>query len=282
MSDPQPELTRPPAIAPGNVAVITGGASGIGLAVAEALIAEGMSVVLADIDAPKLRDVEARLTEDGASVATMICNTTAEPEVNALAEYALEQFGAIHVAFNNAGIGGFGDPWTDPIELWHRVVDVNLFGVVHGIRAFLPIMQQQGIGHIVNTASMAGLGVAPGFALYFVMKHAVIGLTESLFLELEALGSPVGASVLCPGFVKTDLINKEPASIDSPLGPIIAEFFRTGVETGIPASEVADQVVAAIKADQFWILTHEDMRQGPVERMQRAAAGINPTLNIGS
>jgi NAD(P)-dependent dehydrogenase (short-subunit alcohol dehydrogenase family) len=185
-------------IAPGNVAVITGGASGIGLAVAEAFIAEGMKVVLADIDAPKLRDVEARLTESGAEVATMICNTTAEAEVNALAEYALEQFGAAHVMFNNAGIGGFGDPWTDPIELWHRVVDVNLFGVVHGIRAFLPIMQQQGIGHIVNTASMAGLGAAPGLAPYFATKHAVVGLTECLFLELEALGSPVGVSVLCP------------------------------------------------------------------------------------
>ncbi len=282
MSDSQPGTARPSAVAPGNVGVITGGASGIGLAVAEALIAEGMKVLLADIDAPKLRDVEARLTESGAEVATMICNTTAEPEVNALAEYALEQFGAIHVMFNNAGIGGFGDPWTDPIELWHRVVDVNLFGVVHGIRAFLPIMQQQGIGHIVNTASMAGLSAAPGLAPYFATKHAVVGLTECLFLELEALASPVGVSVLCPGFVKTDLFDKEPASIDSPLGPFIAEFFRAGVDTGIPASDVADQVVAAIKADQFWILTHEEMRQGPVERMQRAAAGINPTLNIGS
>ncbi len=282
MSDSLPATARPPAISPGNVAVITGGASGIGLAVAEALIAEGMSVVLADIDAPKLRDVEARLSEDGASVATMVCNTTAEPEVNALAEYALEHFGAVHVAFNNAGIGGFGDPWTDSIELWHRVVDVNLFGVVHGIRAFLPIMQQQGVGHIVNTASMAGLGAAPGLAPYFATKHAVVGLTESLFLELEALASPVGASVLCPGFVKTDLMVKEPESIDSPLGPLIAEFFRSGVDGGIPASEVADQVVAAIKADQFWILTHPDMRHGPVERMQRAATGTNPTLNLGS
>jgi short-subunit dehydrogenase len=183
--------------------------------------------------------------------------------------------------FNNAGIGGFGDPWTDPIELWHRVVDVNLFGVVHGIRAFLPIMQQQGIGHIVNTASMAGLGAAPGLAPYFATKHAVVGLTECLFLELEALGSPIGVSVLCPGFVKTDLFDKEPASIDSPLGPFIAEFFRAGVDTGIPASDVADQVVAAIKADQFWILTHEDMRHMPVERMERAEAGVNPTLNLG-
>jgi NAD(P)-dependent dehydrogenase (short-subunit alcohol dehydrogenase family) len=277
MSDSQ-ELQ---AIAPGNVAVITGGASGIGLAVAEALIAEGMSVVLADIDAPKLRDVEARLSENGASVATMICNTTAEPEVNALIEYALEQFGGVHVMFNNAGIGGVGDAWADPIDLWKRVVDVNLFGVVYGIRAVLPVMEQQGVGHIVNTASMAGLGAAPGIAPYFATKHAVVGLSECLFLELELTGSPVGASVLCPGFVKTDLMNKEPETVDSPLGQMINQLFRTAVDDGIPASDVADQVVAAIKSRQFWILTHEDMRQMPVERMERAAAGVNPTLNLG-
>ncbi len=283
MPDSAAPTDAPAAIAPGNVAVITGGASGIGLAVAEALIAEGMSVVLADIDAPKLRDVEARLTEDGASVATTICNTTAEPEVNALIEYALEQFGGVHVMFNNAGIGGVGDAWAGPMEIWQRVVDVNLFGVVHGIRAVLPVMEQQGVGHIVNTASMAGLGAAPGVAPYFATKHAVVGLSESLFLEQLATGSPVGTSVLCPGFVKTDLMNKEPDTVDAPLAQFMNQFLRTGVETGIPARDVADEVVAAIKADRFWILTHEDMRQGPVERMQRAAAGTNPTLpDLGS
>jgi NAD(P)-dependent dehydrogenase (short-subunit alcohol dehydrogenase family) len=272
---------RPPAVAPGNVAVITGGASGIGLAVAEALIAEGMSVVLADIDAPKLRDVEARLSEDGASVATMVCNTTAEPEVNALIEYALEQFGGVHVMFNNAGIGGVGDAWGDSMDLWRRVVDVNLLGVVHGIRAALPVMQQQGVGHIVNTASMAGLGAVPGLGPYVATKHAVVGLSESLFLELLATGSPVSASVLCPGFVKTDLMGKEPEAVDDPIAQLINQFLRAGVDGGIPASDVADQVVAAITADRFWILTHAEMREGPVERMRRAADGVNPTLNLG-
>jgi len=283
MSEQQPAPSRPPVVVPGNVAVSTGGASGIGLAVAEALIAEGMSVVLADIDAPKLRDVEARLTEDGASVATMICNTTAEPEVNALIEYALEQFGGVHVMFNNAGIGGVGDAWADSMDLWRRVVDVNLLGVVHGIRAVLPVMQQQGAGHIVNTASMAGLGAVPGIAPYIATKHAVVGLSESLFLEQLATGSPLGTSVLCPGFVKTDLMDKEPDTLDAPVAQSMNEFLRTGIENGIPAGDVADQVVAAIKADRFWILTHEDMRQGPVERMQRAATGTNPTLpELGS
>jgi NAD(P)-dependent dehydrogenase (short-subunit alcohol dehydrogenase family) len=271
---------RPPAIAPGNVAVITGGASGIGLAVAEALIAEGMSVVLADIDAPKLRDVEARLSEDGASVATMVCNTTSEPEVTALVEYALATFGGVHVMFNNAGIGGMGDAWADPMELWHRVVDVNLFGVIHGIRAVLPVMQQQGVGHIVNTASMAGLTSAPGAAPYFATKHAVVGLSESLFLELGLTGSPIGASVLCPGFVKTDLMDKEPEAVQSPIAQFINIALRAGVESGIPAGDVADQVVDAVKAGRFWILTHEDMREMPVERMQRAAAQTNPSFGL--
>jgi NAD(P)-dependent dehydrogenase (short-subunit alcohol dehydrogenase family) len=266
----------PPVLAPGNVAVITGGASGIGLAVAEALIAEGMRVVLADIDAPKLRDVEARLTESGAEVTAVVCDTTAEAEVDALAERTIERFGGAHVVFNNAGIGGVGDAWTEPIALWHRVFDVNLFGVVHGIRAFLPIMRQQGFGHLVNTASMAGLGAAPGIAPYVASKHAVVGLSESLFLELQATASPVGVSVLCPGFVKTDLTNKEPARVDGELAQAVNEYLRAGVEGGIPASDVADQVVAAIRDGRFWILTHEELRRSPVERMERAAAGTDP------
>ena len=283
MSDQQTDTvapTRPPAIAPGNVAVITGGASGIGLAVAEAMVAEGMSVVLADIDAPKLRDVEARLSEDGASVATMICNTTVESEVNSLVEYALERFGAIHVMFNNAGIGGVGDAWTDPVELWKRVLDVNVLGVVYGIRAALPVMQQQGIGHIVSTASHAGLNGAPGIAPYVASKHAVVGLSESLFLELELMASPVGASVLCPEFVKTDLMGKEPDTVGSPMAQFINEALRAGVDGGIPASQVAADVVAGIKAGRFWILTHDSTRDASVARVQRAADGINPPIAL--
>ena len=278
MSEQQGEPGRPAPVAPGNVAVITGGASGIGLAVAEALIAEGMSVVLADIDAPKLRDVEVRLTEDGASVATMVCNTTSEAEVNALVEFADATFGGVHVMFNNAGIAAMGDAWRDPMALWQRIVDVNLYGVIHGIRAVLPVMEQQGVGHIVNTASMAGLTAAPGAAPYFATKHAVVGLSESLFIELDLTGSPIGTSVLCPGFVNTPLMDKEPETVESPVAQFINMALRAGVADGIPATDVADQVVDAVKAGRFWILTHEDMRQLPVERMQRAASGTNPSL----
>ncbi len=270
-----------PVIAAGNVAVITGGASGIGLAVAEHLIARGMHVVLADIDEPKLRDVEARLTEGGAEVAGVVCDTASAAAVTELAEATLERFGAAHLLFNNAGIAGVGDAWNGPLELWDRVVGINLYGVVHGIRAFLPIMTEQGVGHIVNTASMAGLMALPGAAPYNATKHAVVAISESLFLELGSTGSPVGVSVLCPGFVKTDLMQHEPTEVSSPIGSLIGELLTTGVETGIPADVVADAVVSAVDAGQFWILTHEEMRVLPVERMERAASQTNPPL-LGS
>ena len=269
-----------PVISPGNVAVITGGASGIGLAVAERLIEREMSVLLADIDAPKLRDVEARLTEAGADIATFLCDTASETSVAELAEVALDRFGAAHLLFNNAGIAGVGDAWTGSIDLWKRVIDINLFGVVHGIRSFLPIMQQQGSGHIVNTASMAGLVALPGAAPYNATKHAVVAISEGLYLELGALqadgGSPIGVSVLCPGFVKTDLMNKEPDIASTSLAGLIGDALRGGVEDGIEASVVADRVVASVDERRFWILTHDDLAQRPVERMQRAASGTNP------
>ncbi|RLE18856.1 MAG: 3-oxoacyl-ACP reductase [Actinobacteria bacterium] len=265
-------------IARGNVAVITGGASGIGLAMAERFIAEGMSVLLADIDEPKLRNVEARLTEAGADVATQICNTSSEIAVAELAEFAIERFGAVHVLCNNAGIAGVGDAWIDSMELWDRVIGVNLYGVIHGVRSFLPIMQQQGLGHIVNTASIAGLIAVPGAAPYNVTKHGVVALSEGLFIELGLTGSSVGVSVLCPGFVKTDLMEKEPDRVESPIGEFMNEMIRTGVETGVDASGIADQVADAINGGHFWILTHPDTRPLAVERMERAAALTNPTL----
>ncbi len=265
-------------LARGNVAVITGGASGIGLAVAERLLERGMQLVLADIDEPKLRDVESRLTEAGADVAGVICDTASAESVTALAEATLERFGGAHLLFNNAGIAGVGDAWSGPLDLWDRVIGINLYGVVHGIRAFLPIMTEQGSGHIVNTASMAGLMGLPGAAPYNATKHAVVAISEGLFLELGALESPIGVSVLCPGFVKTDLMVNEPDTVESPIGELVGAMLTSGVEDGMPAADVADQFVAAVDSGQFWILTHEDMRERPVERMQRAASQTNPPM----
>lgn len=265
----------------GKVAVITGGASGIGLALAEAFIAEGMRVVLADIDEPRLREVEARLSESGGDVAAMWCDTSSEPAVEALAQFAIERFGAAHVLCNNAGIAGLGDPWSGPMAVWERVVGINLYGVVHGIRAFMPIMTDQGEGHIVNTASMAGLVAMPGAAPYNATKHAVVAISEGLYLELKALGSPVEVSVLCPSWVKTRLMVHEPTELDNPMARLMNQIVRDSLDReGMPPAEVAAQVVAAVRSKQFWILTHEDVRQNPVERMQRAAAQVNPSLEF--
>jgi NAD(P)-dependent dehydrogenase (short-subunit alcohol dehydrogenase family) len=164
------------------------------------------------------------------------------------------------------------------MALWERVIGVNLYGVIHGIRAFLPIMEQQGVGHIVNTASMAGLTALPGAAPYNVTKHGVVALSEGLFLELAASGSPIKVSALCPGFVKTDLAVKEPAESGTSLASMIGGMLRTGVETGIPAIDVADAVLDAIVAERFWILTHPEMSHAPVERMERAESQTNPSM----
>ncbi len=273
---PTSDLAGAPVIAPGHVAVVTGGASGIGLATAERLLERGMRLVLADIDEATLRTVEARLSEGGGDVVGIVTDTSSEDSVNRLAEATLERFGAAHVVFNNAGIAGVGDAWNGPFELWERVVGINLYGVVHGIRAFLPIMEQQGAGHFVNTASMAGLVALPGAGPYNATKHAVVAISEGLFIELEATGSNVSVSVLCPGFVKTNLMQSEPDRVDSPIGALVGEVLAGGVETGIPADDVAREVVAAIDERRFWILTHEDMREIPVERMRRAAGLTNP------
>ncbi|CAB4884031.1 unannotated protein [freshwater metagenome] len=269
----------------GKVAVVTGAGSGIGRAMAERFVAEGMKVVLADLDEVRLRSVESQLTEAGGDVWPVACDTSLEESVQSLAQRTLERYGTAHVLCNNAGVVGTGDPWTGPMSVWEWVVGINLYGVIHGIRAFLPIMQEQGEGHIVNTASMAGLVAMPGAAPYNVTKTGVVALSEGLFIELKGTGSPVGVSVLCPGFVRTELMTQmtwadrlgdKPAPTSNPIGQVMDQMLREGVEQGISPADVADQVVAAIRAEQFWILTHDDFGQAPVERMQRAVAQQNP------
>jgi NAD(P)-dependent dehydrogenase (short-subunit alcohol dehydrogenase family) len=269
----------------GKVAVVTGGASGIGRALARRFAAEGMKVVLADTDQVRMREVEVELAEGGTEVLPVRCDTSLESSVQELAQATLERFGAAHVLCNNAGVVGMGDPWTGPMSTWEWVVGINLYGVIHGIRAFLPIMQEQGEGHIVNTASMAGLVAVPGAAPYNVTKSAVVALSEGLFIELKNAGSPVGISALCPGFVRTNLmvgqtwqdrLGAAPPPTTNPMGVMVDQMLRAGVESGIDAADVAGAVVDAIRGEQFWILTHPEMRRAPVERMLRAEAQENP------
>jgi len=269
----------------GKVAVITGGGSGIGRALARRFAAEGMKVVLADVNEASMRMVEAELAEGGTEVLPVLCDTSLEPSVHALAQATLERFGAAHVLCNNAGVAGNGDPWAGPMSAWEWVMGINVYGVVHGIRAFLPIMTDQGEGHIVNTASMAGLVALPGAAAYNASKHAVVAISEGLFLELKNTGSAVSCSVLCPGFVRTNLmvgqqwqdrLGTPPPATGNPVGKMIEDLLTQGVETGVDPDGIAAQVADAVKSDRFWILTHPEMRDAPVARMQRAAAQENP------
>lgn len=269
----------------GKVAVITGGGSGIGRALAHRFAAEGMRIVLADRDEVKMRAVEVELSEGGAEVLPVMVDTSLEADLQRLAEVAVQRFGGAHVLCNNAGVVGKGDAWRSPMSSWDWVIGINLYGVIHGIRAFLPIMEEQGEGHIVNTASMAGLIAMPGAAPYNVTKTGVVALSEGLFLELAATGSPVKVSVLCPGFVKTPLLadqqwtqrlGAEPGPMQTPMAQLMDAMLRDGTAAGIDATDVAAQVLDAIRADRFWILTHPEMRHAPVERMLRAEAQVNP------
>src|SRR5262245_37585788 len=190
----------------GRVAVITGGASGIGRGMAEVFAREGMKIVLADVDETRVTETARSLEKLGAEVLPVKCDVSRQSEVDSLARRALDTFGGVHVVCNNAGVAHGGVPtWQSTLHDWEWIVGVNLMGVVHGVRAFTPILLDQGEGHIVNTASMAGLISPGGNALYGVTKHAVVALSEAMFNELRALNKDVHVSVLCPGWIATDI-----------------------------------------------------------------------------
>jgi NAD(P)-dependent dehydrogenase (short-subunit alcohol dehydrogenase family) len=240
----------------GRVAVVTGGASGIGLALARRFASEGMRVVLGDVEQPALEKAVAELQEGGADALGVPTDVTDPEQVEALALAAERQFGAIHIACNNAGVGAGGLSWEAPLETWQWVIGVNLWGVVHGIRAFVPRIIEQSAGHVVNTASVAGLVAAPFMGPYNASKHAVVAISETLHHELALMAPHVKVSVLCP----------------------LAGFLANGLD---PAA-VADRVLDAVRTDRFWILTHdnEDSWMAAVRgRARSVEEGINPGFN---
>ena len=193
----------------GKVAVITGGASGIGRAVADKAAAEGMRIVLGDIEAGPLKLAVDDMTSTGAEVLGVVTDVSDRASVEALRDAALERFGAVHLVHNNAGIGLGGPIWEITEEDWRWILGVNLWGVIHGVATFTPLLLEQGEGHIVNTASIAGLIVAPFLGPYNATKQAVVAISETLFKDLQTVAAPVGVSVLCPGFVQTRIDDSE-------------------------------------------------------------------------
>jgi NAD(P)-dependent dehydrogenase (short-subunit alcohol dehydrogenase family) len=269
----------------GRVAVVTGAGSGIGSALCDAFAAAGMSLVAADVEPDALEQTAQRLRSGGTDVLALVTDVTDPDSVQSLADTALDRFGAVHVVCNNAGVGGQGPPWD--LATWRWVVDVNLMGIVHGVHTFLPILLEQGEGHIVNTASMAGVMPSPVGPAYCATKYAVVGLTQRLYIEAHDKG--VGVSVLCPGMVATRIVDAErnwPAELGpSPVGELndeeqeLLDLFRAALETsGLPPAEVAAQVVDAVRADRFWIFTHPEHFASAGEHLRRVADALPPQL----
>ena len=200
-----------------KVAVITGAASGVGRAVAERCVQEGMRVVLADVEEDALARAEATMSDTGATVLAVPTDVSAASDVEALARKTLEAFGAVHLVHNNAGVGVGGRIWENTVADWEWVMGVNMWGVIHGIRVFVPLMLEQDTeGHVVNTASVAGLVSGPGLGIYKVTKHGVVTLSETLHHELVQIGAKIGVSVLSPGFIRTQIMDSDrnrPASL---------------------------------------------------------------------
>jgi len=258
----------------GRTAVITGAASGLGRAMAERMAAEGMQLVLADIEAARLVEVADGLTAHGATVITEHVDVSRADDIERLADAAFARFGAIHVLCNNAGVVKRARAWDLTVDDWAWVLGVDLWSVIHAVRAFVPRMLDGGEGgHIVNTASMSGLLPIPNLSAYSVAKAGVVALSEALQLDFDAVGARIGVSVLCPGYIATRITESErnrPAELTN-AAPIPAVARTTaGVTATMDAADVALEVVDAIRSDRFWILTHDDYRAV----IQARAAGI--------
>ncbi len=269
-----------------KVAVVTGAASGIGRAMVERFAAAGMNVVLADVEEPALAAATRALVDRGAAALAVRTDVARAADVEALADAAFGRFGGVHVVCNNAGVAGDGiSTWEQSLESWQWVLGVNLWGVVHGIHTFVPrMLAQGGEAHVVNTASMAGHLSMPFLATYNATKFAVVTISECLHHELQMMGAAVQVSVLCPGFVRTNIIdaerNRPPQLRDDGPRSEAAQAFRSAVrgfvDAGTPPETVAERVFEAIRDERFWIFPHPEMLEAIRARADNILAQENP------
>ncbi|MBN1626924.1 MAG: SDR family NAD(P)-dependent oxidoreductase [Deltaproteobacteria bacterium] len=274
-----------------KVAVITGAASGIGRAIAERCALEGMKVVLADVEQKALKQTEDEMNAKGATVLAVTTDVSKAADVEALAQKSLDRFGAVHLLCNNAGVASFGTIWEYSLADWEWILGVNLWGLIHGIRFFVPAMLERNTeGHIVNTASMGGLFSPPYNGIYAGSKHAVVAISEVLHTELALKKSKIKVSVLCPAIVKTRMKDAErnrPPELRNPPDQkaTVPESMKEGhhginVE-GETAEEMADQVFGAIRDEKFYILPHPDFRESIGTRFKNIMEERDPTLPRG-
>ncbi len=271
----------------GKVAVVTGGASGIGRAMAERFAREGMKIVLADVEQAALKQAETEMRAAGATVISVPTDVSKLEQVQALAQRTLREFSQVDIICNNAGVAALGMPsWGAPIQDWQWVLGVNLWGVIHGVHTFVPIMLQQGTeAHVVNTASLAGLMSGPMMATYGVAKFGVVALSEALHHELTLQGASVKVSVLCPAWVNTRIADAErnrPADLqretEQPPAPL-ESVVRQLLATGLSPENVAEQVLDAVKNDRFYIITHPETKAIIRQRMENILEGENPVFS---
>jgi NAD(P)-dependent dehydrogenase (short-subunit alcohol dehydrogenase family) len=245
----------------GQVAVVTGAASGIGAALARACAGRGMRVVLADVRPAQLAETARDLETEGADVLAVPTDVTDAAAVQALADAAFDHFGRADLVCNNAGVVGPQRPmWEQGPEVWRWLIDVSLMGVVHGVHAFVPRLIARGSGHVLNTASIGGLISLPDLAPYAAAKHAVVALTETLREELRRFAPGVGATVLCPGFVDTPLAlsseQTRPAGVEGRKTPQLAAEARA--HAALTADQVAAAALAGVESDRAHVLSHPD------------------------
>lgn len=272
-----------------KIAVITGAASGIGLGLAEYCAKLEMKIVLADIDETALSLAETELTDAGAEILPVVTDVSKIDDVRALAEKTIDTFGRVDLLFNNAGVATGSSIWESSINDCRWVIDVNLWGIIHCIREFVPIMLRQRTPcHIVNTSSIAGLATYHPSALYQLTKHSIVALSEQLHHDLKIRGAAINVSVMCPGVVNTNIMdaerNRPEHYINDPSGSAdhepddMEKAFREMIQAGMPTSVVADIVFKAIEEEKFYITTHPEMKPLVQLRMDGILEERNPVL----
>jgi NAD(P)-dependent dehydrogenase (short-subunit alcohol dehydrogenase family) len=267
-----------------RVAVVTGAAKGIGHALAARCVAEGMHVIMADIDAAALDAAAAQLRRQGSAPITTAATDVADPDsVQELARLAKESDREIALLFNNAGVataGDLGQLWRSASADWHQIIDVNLWGVINGCMSFLPaLMNQTNPSRIVNTASISGVISAPAIAIYSMTKHAVVSLSDSLDQQLQDEGSMVGVSAVCPGFVRTHLVDEWTRDRETSEKMIQNHDWLEGrISEGSDPEDIAERIFDGIRQDRRYIFTHSGFREALVERHERILADFDAVI----